>query len=54
MPELNLRDLRKELRFPELRLPEMSRDDIAKHLAANYELSDTDELLDAVFDRAGK
>jgi hypothetical protein len=32
MPELNLRDLRKELRFPELRLPEMSRDDIAKAL----------------------
>ena len=32
MPELNLRDLRKDLRFPELRLPEMSRDDIAKAL----------------------
>jgi len=31
-----------------------SREDIAKHLAANYELSDTDELLDAVFQRAGK
>jgi DivIVA domain-containing protein len=31
-----------------------SRDDIAKHLGANYELSDTDELLDAVFERAGK
>jgi DivIVA domain-containing protein len=31
-----------------------SRDDIAKHLAANYELSDTDQLLDAVFERAGK
>ncbi len=31
-----------------------SREDIAKHLAANYELSDTDELLDAVFERAGK
>jgi hypothetical protein len=32
MPELNLRDIRKDLRFPELRLPEMSRDDIAKAL----------------------
>jgi DivIVA domain-containing protein len=31
-----------------------SRNDIAKHLAASYELSDTDELLDAVFERAGK
>ena len=31
-----------------------SRKDIAKHLAANYELSDTDKLLDAVFERAGK
>jgi len=31
-----------------------SRNDIAKHLAANYELADTDELLDAVFERAGK
>jgi DivIVA domain-containing protein len=31
-----------------------SRDDIAKHLSANYELADTDELLDAVFERAGK
>src|SRR5690242_15121654 len=30
MPELNLKDLR--TRFPELRLPEMSRDDIAKAL----------------------
>jgi hypothetical protein len=32
MPELNLKELRKDLRFPELRLPEMSRDDIAKAL----------------------
>lgn len=32
MPELNLRELRKDLRIPELRLPEMSRDDIAKAL----------------------
>ena len=31
-----------------------SREDIAKHLAATYELADTDELLDAVFERAGK
>ncbi len=31
-----------------------SREDIAKHLGANYELDDTDELLDAVFERAGK
>jgi DivIVA domain-containing protein len=31
-----------------------SRDDIAKHLDANYELGDTDKLLDAVFERAGK
>jgi DivIVA domain-containing protein len=30
------------------------RDEIAKHLAANYELSDSGELLDAVFERAGK
>jgi hypothetical protein len=32
MPELNLKELRKDLRIPELRLPEMSRDDIAKAL----------------------
>jgi hypothetical protein len=32
MPELNLKDLRKDFRLPELRLPEMSRDDIAKAL----------------------
>ncbi len=32
MPELNLKDLRRDFRFPELRLPEMSRDDIAKAL----------------------
>ena len=32
MPELNLRELRKDFRIPELRLPEMSRDDIAKAL----------------------
>ena len=31
-----------------------SREDIAKHLAANYELADTGQLLDAVFERAGK
>lgn len=39
MPELNLKDLR--TRFPELRLPEMSRDDIAKALGeARKELRD--------------
>jgi hypothetical protein len=32
MPELNLKDLRRDFRLPELRLPEMSRDDIAKAL----------------------
>lgn len=32
MPELKLKDIRKDLRWPELRLPEMSRDDIAKAL----------------------
>jgi hypothetical protein len=32
MPEINLKDLRKDFRLPELRLPEMSRDDIAKAL----------------------
>jgi hypothetical protein len=32
MPELNLSKLRRDLRLPELRLPEMSRDDIAKAL----------------------
>jgi hypothetical protein len=32
MPELNLSNLRRDLRLPELRLPEMSRDDIAKAL----------------------
>jgi DivIVA domain-containing protein len=31
-----------------------SRDEIAKHLAASYELGDSDGLLDAVFERAGK
>jgi cell division septum initiation protein DivIVA len=31
-----------------------SREEIAKHLSANYELADTDGLLDAVFERAGK
>jgi hypothetical protein len=41
MPELNLKDLRKEFRLPELRLPEMSRDDIAKALGeARKELSE--------------
>jgi DivIVA domain-containing protein len=30
------------------------RDEIAEHLAANYELGDSDGLLDAVFERAGK
>ena len=30
MPELKLKDIRKDLRWPELRLPEMTRDDIAK------------------------
>ena len=34
MPELNLKEIRKDLRLPELRLPEMSRDDIAKALGA--------------------
>ena len=32
MPELNLKDFRRDFRLPELRLPEMSRDDIAKAL----------------------
>lgn len=32
MPELNLKELRRDIRLPELRLPEMSRDDIAKAL----------------------
>ena len=32
MPELNLKELRKDFRLPELRLPEMSRDDISKAL----------------------
>ena len=41
MPELNLKDLRKDIRLPELRLPEMSRDDIAKALGeARKELAD--------------
>jgi hypothetical protein len=41
MPELKLKDLRKDLRFPELRLPEMSRDDIAKALGeARKEIRD--------------
>jgi DivIVA domain-containing protein len=31
-----------------------SREEVAKHLAANYRLSDPDRLLDAVFERAGK
>jgi len=31
-----------------------SRKDVAKHLAANYELADTDEVVDAVFERAEK
>ena len=41
MPQLILRDLRKDFRLPELRLPEMSRDDIAKALGeARKELSE--------------
>lgn len=41
MPELNLRNIRRDLRIPELRLPEMSRDDIAKALGeARKELRD--------------
>jgi X-X-X-Leu-X-X-Gly heptad repeat protein len=41
MPELNLRNLRRDFRLPELRLPEMSRDDIAKGLGeARKELRD--------------
>ncbi len=32
MPVLKLKDIRKDLRWPELRLPEMSRDDISKAL----------------------
>lgn len=48
MPELNLKDLRKDLRFPELRLPEMSRDDIAKALGeARKELREVRKDLDA-------
>jgi hypothetical protein len=41
MPELNLKDLRRDLKLPELRLPEMSRDDVAKALGeARKELAD--------------
>jgi hypothetical protein len=41
MPELNLKELRKDLKLPELRLPEMSRDDVAKALGeARKELAD--------------
>jgi hypothetical protein len=41
MPEINLKDLRKDFKLPELRLPEMSRDDIAKALGeARKELAD--------------
>ncbi len=41
MPALNLKDIRKDLHFPELRLPEMSRDDIAKALGeARKEMAD--------------
>ncbi|HEV8698986.1 MAG TPA: hypothetical protein VGQ89_14915 [Candidatus Limnocylindrales bacterium] len=41
MPELNLKEIRKDFRLPELRLPEMSRDDIAKALGeARKELSE--------------
>jgi hypothetical protein len=41
MPELNLKDIRKDLRWPELRLPEMTRDDIAKALGeARKEMAD--------------
>lgn len=32
MPQLNLKDFRKDLHLPELRLPDMSRDDIARTL----------------------
>jgi DivIVA domain-containing protein len=31
-----------------------SREEIAEHLATRYKLADSDELLDAVFERAGK
>ena len=41
MPELNLKDIRKDFRLPELRLPEMSRDDVAKALGeARKELTE--------------
>ena len=41
MPDLKMKDLRKDLRLPELRLPEMSRDDIAKALGeARKELAE--------------
>jgi hypothetical protein len=41
MPELNLKEIRKDFRLPELRLPEMSRDDIAKAIGeARKELSE--------------
>jgi len=41
MPDLNLKDIRKDFRLPELRLPEMSRDDIAKAIGeARKELSE--------------
>lgn len=41
MPELKLKDIRKDLRWPELRLPEMTRDDIAKAIGeARKEMAD--------------
>lgn len=41
MPELNLKDIRKDLHWPALRLPEMSRDDIARALGeARKEMAD--------------
>ena len=48
MPALNLKDIRKDLHFPELRLPEMSRDDIAKSLGeARKEMADVRRDLNA-------
>jgi hypothetical protein len=48
MPELNLKDLRRDIRLPELRLPEMSRDDIAKALGeARKELREVRKDLQA-------
>ena len=48
MPELNLKTIRRDFRLPELRLPEMSRDDIAKGLGeARKELREVRKDIEA-------